>query len=154
MILFIVILLGSKSWQTDFKNNRDGNCLWSWNKDDRISDKRKSAGRVRILIIIHICTCSQLLSILNIHSQIAIRALKHMLYKILTCIFLNYLCFRDIITIDKATGKVSKLGRSFNRARDYDAMGPQVCDFILCSSLFLGKLCTCTSHRASIHQGE
>ena len=34
--------------------------------------------------------------------------------------------FRDIITIDKATGKVSKLGRSFNRARDYDAMGPQV----------------------------
>ncbi|KAJ7373667.1 RuvB-like 2 [Desmophyllum pertusum] len=31
----------------------------------------------------------------------------------------------DIITIDKATGKVSKLGRSFNRARDYDAMGPQ-----------------------------
>ena len=33
---------------------------------------------------------------------------------------------RDIITIDKATGKVSKLGRSFNRARDYDAMGPQV----------------------------
>lgn len=44
--------------------------------------------------------------------------------------------FRDIITIDKATGKVSKLGRSFNRARDYDAMGPQVCDvesFVLCS---------------------
>lgn len=38
--------------------------------------------------------------------------------------------FRDIITIDKATGKVSKLGRSFNRARDYDAMGPQVLSFI------------------------
>lgn len=35
--------------------------------------------------------------------------------------------FRDIITIDKATGKISKLGRSFTRARDYDAMGPQVC---------------------------
>ena len=33
---------------------------------------------------------------------------------------------RDIITIDKATGKISKLGRSFTRARDYDAMGPQV----------------------------
>lgn len=32
----------------------------------------------------------------------------------------------DIITIDKATGKCSKLGRSFTRARDYDAMGPQV----------------------------
>ena len=34
--------------------------------------------------------------------------------------------FRDIITIDKATGKISRLGRSFTRARDYDAMGPQV----------------------------
>ena len=26
----------------------------------------------------------------------------------------------DIITIDKATGRVSRLGRSFTRARDYD----------------------------------
>ncbi|XP_014789263.1 ruvB-like 2 [Octopus bimaculoides] len=32
----------------------------------------------------------------------------------------------DIITVDKATGKISKLGRSFTRARDYDAMGAQV----------------------------
>lgn len=31
----------------------------------------------------------------------------------------------DVITIDKATGKISKLGRSFTRARDYDATGPQ-----------------------------
>ena len=38
-----------------------------------------------------------------------------------------YFLSRDIITIDKATGKISKLGRSFTRARDYDAMGPQVC---------------------------
>jgi RuvB-like protein 2 len=30
----------------------------------------------------------------------------------------------DVITIDKATGRVSKLGRSFTRSRDYDAMGP------------------------------
>jgi len=29
----------------------------------------------------------------------------------------------DVITIDKATGKVTKLGRSFARSRDYDAMG-------------------------------
>lgn len=36
-------------------------------------------------------------------------------------------CFyRDVITIDKATGKITKLGRSFTRARDYDAMGSQV----------------------------
>lgn len=34
--------------------------------------------------------------------------------------------FRDVITIDKATGKITKLGRSFTRARDYDAMGAQV----------------------------
>ncbi|KAJ8024235.1 RuvB-like 2 [Holothuria leucospilota] len=37
----------------------------------------------------------------------------------------------DIITIDKATGKVTKLGRSFTRARDYDAMGPQT-KFVQC----------------------
>lgn len=29
----------------------------------------------------------------------------------------------DVITIDKATGKITKLGRSFTRARDYDATG-------------------------------
>eukprot|EP00163_Fabomonas_tropica_P020723 TRINITY_DN36628_c0_g1_i1.p1 TRINITY_DN36628_c0_g1~~TRINITY_DN36628_c0_g1_i1.p1 ORF type:complete len:463 (-),score=151.93 TRINITY_DN36628_c0_g1_i1:204-1592(-) len=31
----------------------------------------------------------------------------------------------DVVTIDKATGHISKLGRSFAHARDYDAMGPQ-----------------------------
>jgi len=31
----------------------------------------------------------------------------------------------DVITIDKATGKITKLGRSFTRSRDYDAMGSQ-----------------------------
>jgi RuvB-like protein 2 len=29
----------------------------------------------------------------------------------------------DIITIDKASGKITKLGRSYMKARDYDAMG-------------------------------
>ncbi|XP_026472503.1 ruvB-like 2 isoform X2 [Ctenocephalides felis] len=37
----------------------------------------------------------------------------------------------DVITIDKATGKISKLGRSFARARDYDATGAQT-RFIQC----------------------
>ncbi|KXJ20951.1 RuvB-like 2 [Exaiptasia diaphana] len=37
----------------------------------------------------------------------------------------------DIITIDKATGKVCKLGRSFTRARDYDAMGAET-KFVQC----------------------
>lgn len=30
----------------------------------------------------------------------------------------------DVISIDKSTGKISKIGRSFARSRDYDAMGP------------------------------
>lgn len=37
----------------------------------------------------------------------------------------------DIITIDKASGKISKLGRSFARASDFDAMGPQA-RFVQC----------------------
>nr|CAB3265833.1 ruvB-like 2 [Phallusia mammillata] len=37
----------------------------------------------------------------------------------------------DIITIDKATGKISKLGRSFTRARDYDATDAQT-RFVQC----------------------
>ena len=32
----------------------------------------------------------------------------------------------DVIVIDKGTGKITKLGRSFTRARDYDAMGSDV----------------------------
>ena len=30
--------------------------------------------------------------------------------------------------VDKASGKISKLGRSFARSRDYDAMGADVCN--------------------------
>ena len=37
----------------------------------------------------------------------------------------------DVITIDKASGKISKLGRSFTRSRDYDVMGPQT-RFVQC----------------------
>jgi len=37
----------------------------------------------------------------------------------------------DVITIDKATGKISRLGRSFTRARDYDAMAAQT-KFVQC----------------------
>ncbi|KAI9346783.1 ruvB-like 2-like protein [Zopfochytrium polystomum] len=37
----------------------------------------------------------------------------------------------DVVTIDKATGKITKLGRSFTRARDYDAMGPDT-RFVQC----------------------
>lgn len=37
----------------------------------------------------------------------------------------------DVVAIDKASGKISKLGRSFARSRDYDAMGPQT-KFVQC----------------------
>lgn len=32
----------------------------------------------------------------------------------------------DVVAIDKTTGKITKLGRSFARSRDYDAMGADV----------------------------
>jgi RuvB-like protein 2 len=37
----------------------------------------------------------------------------------------------DVITIDKASGRITKLGRSFTRARDYDAMGADT-KFVQC----------------------
>uniref|UniRef100_A0A0D6QTN9 RuvB-like helicase n=1 Tax=Araucaria cunninghamii TaxID=56994 RepID=A0A0D6QTN9_ARACU len=37
----------------------------------------------------------------------------------------------DVIAIDKASGKITKLGRSFARSRDYDAMGPHT-KFVQC----------------------
>ncbi|GHP11442.1 RuvB-like protein [Pycnococcus provasolii] len=37
----------------------------------------------------------------------------------------------DVITIDKASGRITKLGRSFVHARDYDAMGAQT-KFVQC----------------------
>jgi len=37
----------------------------------------------------------------------------------------------DVITIDKATGRIGVLGKSFTRSRDYDAMGPNT-KFVQC----------------------
>jgi len=37
----------------------------------------------------------------------------------------------DVVTIDKSSGKISLLGRSFAHSRDYDAMGPQT-RFVQC----------------------
>lgn len=41
----------------------------------------------------------------------------------------------DVIAIDKTSGKVSKLGRSFARSRDYDAMGADVRPLSSCQKL-------------------
>lgn len=37
----------------------------------------------------------------------------------------------DVVAIDKASGRINKLGRSFARSQDYDAMGPQT-RFVQC----------------------
>lgn len=55
----------------------------------------------------------------------------------------------DIISIDKASGKITKLGRSYTRARDYDAMGPDV-KFIQCPEGELQKK-TEVLHTVSLH---
>merc|ERR1711871_1215122 len=56
----------------------------------------------------------------------------------------------DVITIDKATGKISKLGRSFTRSRDYDAMGPQT-RFVQCPEGELQKRKEVV-HTVSLHE--
>ena len=50
----------------------------------------------------------------------------------------------DVIAIDKASGKITRLGRSFARSRDYDAMGA-------CPSLW-SLQCSHTLHKAGACQ--
>ena len=45
--------------------------------------------------------------------------------KMIECVVKEKVQAGDVVTIDKATGKITKLGRSFTRARDYDATGRQ-----------------------------
>lgn len=56
----------------------------------------------------------------------------------------------DVILIDKSTGKISKLGKSFTRARDYDAMGADT-KFVQCPE---GELQTRKQvvHTVSLHE--
>ncbi|OAV89500.1 RuvB-like helicase 2 [Puccinia triticina 1-1 BBBD Race 1] len=56
----------------------------------------------------------------------------------------------DVILIDKSTGKISKLGKSFTRARDYDAMGADT-KFVQCPE---GELQTKKQvvHTVSLHE--
>lgn len=62
----------------------------------------------------------------------------------------------DVVSIDKASGRITKLGRSFARSRDYDAMGADVRGTILfCLSavlidmLLLDEICTMSRRRAT-----
>jgi RuvB-like protein 2 len=56
----------------------------------------------------------------------------------------------DIISIDKSSGKITKLGRSFTKSRDYDAMGPDT-KFIACPE---GEIQTRKEvvHTVSLHE--
>lgn len=56
----------------------------------------------------------------------------------------------DVIRIDKASGKVTKLGRSFSRSRDYDAMGATT-KFVSCPEGELLQRTTVT-HTVSLHE--
>lgn len=56
----------------------------------------------------------------------------------------------DVITIDKASGRITKLGRSFSRSRDYDAMGPQT-RFVQCPEGELQKRKEVV-HTVSLHE--
>merc|ERR1719265_1361187 len=56
----------------------------------------------------------------------------------------------DVITIDKASGKISLLGRSFSRSRDYDAAGPST-RFVQCPDGELQKRKEVV-HTVSLHE--
>jgi RuvB-like protein 2 len=56
----------------------------------------------------------------------------------------------DVITIDKASGRITRLGRSFARARDYDAMGPET-KFVQCPEGELQKRKEVV-HTVSLHE--
>lgn len=56
----------------------------------------------------------------------------------------------DIISIDKASGRITKLGRSYTRSRDYDAMGPDT-KFVACPEGEL-QVRRETVHTVSLHE--
>lgn len=56
----------------------------------------------------------------------------------------------DVISIDKASGKITKLGRSFARSRDYDAMGADT-RFVQCPEGELQKRKNVV-HTVSLHE--
>jgi RuvB-like protein 2 len=56
----------------------------------------------------------------------------------------------DIIALDKASGKIIRLGRSFARAKDYDAMGPEA-RFVQCPEGELQKRKEVV-HTVSLHE--
>lgn len=70
--------------------------------------------------------------------------------KMIDCLVKEKVQAGDIVTIDKATGKITRLGRSFTRARDYDATGFQT-KFVQCPEGELQKR-TEVVHTVSMHE--
>jgi RuvB-like protein 2 len=56
----------------------------------------------------------------------------------------------DVISIDKANGKIRRLGRSYSRVRDFDALGPDV-KFVACPDGELQKRQT-QVHTVNLHE--
>jgi len=70
--------------------------------------------------------------------------------KMIEAIIAEKISAGDVIAIDKASGKISKLGRSFARAHDYDAMGPMT-RFVQCPTGELQKRKEVV-HTVSLHE--
>lgn len=70
--------------------------------------------------------------------------------KMIECLQKEKVTSGDVITIDKATGRISKLGRSFTRSRDFDAMGAMT-KFVQCPEGELQKRKEVV-HTVSLHE--
>merc|ERR1712072_1370430 len=70
--------------------------------------------------------------------------------KMIDCLQTEKVTSGDVITIDKATGKISKLGKSFTRSRDFDAMGAMT-KFVQCPEGELQKRKEVV-HTVSLHE--
>merc|ERR1712146_423346 len=70
--------------------------------------------------------------------------------KMIACLQKEKVTSGDVITIDKATGRISKLGRSFTRSRDFDAMGAMT-KFVQCPEGELQKRKE-DVHTVSLHE--
>jgi len=70
--------------------------------------------------------------------------------KMIDCLQKENITAGDVVAIDKASGKISKLGRAFARSRDYDAMGPHT-RFVQCPDGELQKRKEVV-HTVSLHE--
>ena len=60
----------------------------------------------------------------------------------------------DVVAIDKASGRITKLGRSFARSRDYDAMGELFGRSFFCVKLQTNHLDCKPNHSAALHHAS